>query len=157
MDRQCPQKLAVIPPAGRHPLPAPPSGVLYDRGCRYRPGLPERRALFPDQVEAVFRVARHLRRPGTRGLYVAATGTGKTLVSIRVADELQARLVLRRAHPRPGRPDRTGMEARRPHRAHGHRLLHGRCRPRRTGLRPHHVQQRPRHPGRPHVGRGGEG
>ena len=58
------------------------------------PGLPEKRALFPDQVEAVSRVARHLRRPGTRGLYVAATGTGKTLVSIRVADELKARLVL---------------------------------------------------------------
>ncbi|WP_030705933.1 DEAD/DEAH box helicase family protein, partial [Streptomyces griseus] len=58
------------------------------------PGLPGKRALFPDQVEAVSRVARHLRRPGTRGLYVAATGTGKTLVSIRVADELQARLVL---------------------------------------------------------------
>nr|WP_237329948.1 DEAD/DEAH box helicase family protein [Streptomyces sp. CBMAI 2042] len=35
-----------------------------------------------------------MRRPGTRGLYVAATGTGKTLVSIRVTDELQARLVL---------------------------------------------------------------
>ncbi|MEV6476988.1 Helicase associated domain protein [Streptomyces sp. NPDC051657] len=58
------------------------------------PGLPEKRALFPDQVEAVSRVARHLRRPGTRGLFVAATGTGKTLVSIRVADELRARLVL---------------------------------------------------------------
>ncbi|CAM5272334.1 DEAD/DEAH box helicase family protein [Streptomyces atroolivaceus] len=58
------------------------------------PGLPEKGALFPDQAEAVSRVARHLRRPGTRGLYVAATGTGKTLVSIRVADELQARLVL---------------------------------------------------------------
>ncbi|MFF5826055.1 Helicase associated domain protein [[Kitasatospora] papulosa] len=58
------------------------------------PGRPEKRALFPDQVEAVTRVARHLRRPGTRGLFVAATGTGKTLVSIRVADELQARLVL---------------------------------------------------------------
>lgn len=40
------------------------------------------------------RLARYLRRPGTRELYVAATGTGKTLVSIRVADELQARLVL---------------------------------------------------------------
>lgn len=58
------------------------------------PGLPGKRALFPDQVEAVSRVARHLRRPGTRGLFVAATGTGKTLVSIRVADELRARLVL---------------------------------------------------------------
>ncbi|GGP77603.1 DEAD/DEAH box helicase [Streptomyces sindenensis] len=58
------------------------------------PGLQGKRALFPDQAEAVNRLARHLRRPGTRGLYVAATGTGKTLVSIRVADELQARLVL---------------------------------------------------------------
>ncbi|SCD31882.1 MULTISPECIES: DEAD/DEAH box helicase family protein [unclassified Streptomyces] len=58
------------------------------------PGLPEKRALFPDQVEAVNRLARHLRRPGTRRLYVAATGTGKIMVSIRVADELQARLVL---------------------------------------------------------------
>ncbi|WP_097909771.1 DEAD/DEAH box helicase [Streptomyces sp. b84] len=58
------------------------------------PGLPGKRALFPDQAEAVSRVARHLRRPGTRGLFVAATGTGKTLVSIRVADELRARLVL---------------------------------------------------------------
>ncbi|MFI5740935.1 Helicase associated domain protein [Streptomyces anulatus] len=58
------------------------------------PGLPGKRALFPDQVEAVSRVARHLRRPGTRGLFVSATGTGKTLVSIRVADELRARLVL---------------------------------------------------------------
>ncbi|MFD7552593.1 Helicase associated domain protein [Streptomyces sp. NPDC059816] len=58
------------------------------------PGHFGKRALFPDQVEAVTRVARHLRRPGTRGLYVAATGTGKTLVSIRVADELRARFVL---------------------------------------------------------------
>ncbi|WP_405628020.1 Helicase associated domain protein [Streptomyces sp. NBC_01174] len=58
------------------------------------PGRPGKRALFPDQVEAVTRVVRHLRRPGTRGLFVAATGTGKTLVSIRVADELRARLIL---------------------------------------------------------------
>nr|WSW64716.1 Helicase associated domain protein [Streptomyces sp. NBC_00995]WSW71237.1 Helicase associated domain protein [Streptomyces sp. NBC_00995] len=58
------------------------------------PGRPGKRALFPDQVEAVTRVARHLRRPGTRGLFVAATGTGKTLVSIRVADELRARRIL---------------------------------------------------------------
>ncbi|MFJ4585138.1 DEAD/DEAH box helicase [Streptomyces echinatus] len=55
-----------------------------------RPG----RALHPDQAEAVSRLARHLHRPGTRGLYVSAPGTGKTLVSIRVADELGARLVL---------------------------------------------------------------
>ncbi|WP_333774454.1 DEAD/DEAH box helicase [Streptomyces sp. IBSBF 3136] len=49
---------------------------------------------MPDQVYAVERLARHLHRPGTRGLFVSATGTGKTLVSIRVADELGARLVL---------------------------------------------------------------
>ncbi|WOI60903.1 DEAD/DEAH box helicase [Streptomyces fradiae] len=59
-----------------------------------RPGRPERSRLFPDQAEAVKRLARHLRRAGTRGLFVSATGTGKTLVSIRVADELGARLVL---------------------------------------------------------------
>ncbi|WP_318205868.1 DEAD/DEAH box helicase [Streptomyces sp. SCL15-4] len=59
-----------------------------------RPGRPERSRLFPDQAEAVKRLARHLRRAGTRGLFVSATGTGKTLVSIRVADELSARLVL---------------------------------------------------------------
>ncbi|MDX2407341.1 Helicase associated domain protein [Streptomyces microflavus] len=35
-----------------------------------------------------------MRRPGTRALLVAATGTGKTLMSIRIADALQARLVL---------------------------------------------------------------
>jgi superfamily II DNA or RNA helicase len=59
-----------------------------------RAGRPERARLFPDQAEAVGRLARHLRRPGSRGLFVSATGTGKTLVSIRVADELGARLVL---------------------------------------------------------------
>ncbi|MFF7105214.1 Helicase associated domain protein [Streptomyces nigra] len=59
-----------------------------------RPGRPERARLFPDQAEAVERLVRHLRRPGSRGLFVSATGTGKTLVSIRVADGLGARLVL---------------------------------------------------------------
>ncbi|WP_033230243.1 DEAD/DEAH box helicase family protein, partial [Streptomyces graminis] len=57
-------------------------------------GRPEKRPLFADQLQAVKRLVRHLRRAGTRGLYVSATGTGKTLVSIRVADELGARLVL---------------------------------------------------------------
>ncbi|MEV7691637.1 DEAD/DEAH box helicase family protein [Streptomyces bungoensis] len=51
---------------------------------------PGRKTLLPDQAEAVSRLARHLHRPGTRGLFVSATGTGKTLVSIRVADELDA-------------------------------------------------------------------
>ncbi|MFI9650520.1 Helicase associated domain protein [Streptomyces sp. NPDC052040] len=59
-----------------------------------RPRRSGRSRLFPDQAEAVSRLVRHLRRPGTRGLYVSATGTGKTLVSIRVADALGARLVL---------------------------------------------------------------
>ncbi|MGY5124331.1 Helicase associated domain protein [Streptomyces nigrescens] len=59
-----------------------------------RPNGQDKRPLFPDQVEAVQRAVKHLRRPGTRGLLVAATGTGKTLVSVRVADELDARLVL---------------------------------------------------------------
>ena len=58
------------------------------------PGRPRPAQLFPDQVEAVMRLARYLRRAGTRGLFVSATGTGKTLVSIRAADELGARLVL---------------------------------------------------------------
>ncbi|WTO32898.1 Helicase associated domain protein [Streptomyces achromogenes] len=59
-----------------------------------RPGRPGRSRLFPDQTDAVDRLVRHLRRPGTRALFVSATGTGKTLVSIRVADGLGARLVL---------------------------------------------------------------
>ncbi|MEV6395914.1 Helicase associated domain protein [Streptomyces sp. NPDC051907] len=59
-----------------------------------RPGRPKPARLFPDQAEAVTRLARHLRRAGTRALFVSATGTGKTLVSIRTADELGARLVL---------------------------------------------------------------
>ncbi|MER7498006.1 Helicase associated domain protein [Streptomyces pharetrae] len=59
-----------------------------------RPGRREKPRLFPDQAEAVERLVRHLRRAGTRGLFVSATGTGKTLASIRVADGLGARLVL---------------------------------------------------------------
>lgn len=39
-------------------------------------------------------MVRHLRRPNTRALFVSATGTGKTLVAIRAADALAARLVL---------------------------------------------------------------
>ncbi|MFE1764054.1 Helicase associated domain protein [Streptomyces angustmyceticus] len=54
----------------------------------------DKRPLFPDQVQAVQRAVKHLRRPGSRGLLIAATGTGKTLVSVRVADELDARMVL---------------------------------------------------------------
>ncbi|MEU7011848.1 Helicase associated domain protein [Streptomyces sp. NPDC046332] len=57
----------------------------------HRPGRP---LLRPDQEQGLAAVARQLRRPGSRALYVAATGTGKTLVSIRAADELAARLIL---------------------------------------------------------------
>ena len=53
------------------------------------PGRPVRPDLFPDQMEAVERLVRHLHRPGMRGLFVSATGTGKTLVSVRVADGLE--------------------------------------------------------------------
>jgi superfamily II DNA or RNA helicase len=50
--------------------------------------------LRPHQVEGRDAAVRHLRRPGTRGLYVSATGTGKTLVAIRIAEALAVRLVL---------------------------------------------------------------
>ncbi|GAA1545371.1 hypothetical protein GCM10009730_63080 [Streptomyces albidochromogenes] len=50
--------------------------------------------LFPDQVRGRDAVVRHLRRPGTRAQYISATGTGKTLVAIRVALALRARLTL---------------------------------------------------------------
>lgn len=56
-----------------------------------RPGpLP----LRPDQADGHDRTVRHLRRPGTRALYVSACGTGKTLVAIRVAGTLECRLTL---------------------------------------------------------------
>lgn len=38
---------------------------------------PGRRVLRPHQVKGRDAAARHLRRPGTRGLFVSATGTGK--------------------------------------------------------------------------------
>ncbi|MGW3938364.1 Helicase associated domain protein [Streptomyces phaeochromogenes] len=50
--------------------------------------------LHADQERGLAAVAQHLRRPHSRALYVSATGTGKTLVSIRAADALKARLVL---------------------------------------------------------------
>ncbi|MGW6739372.1 Helicase associated domain protein [Streptomyces sp. NPDC055025] len=58
------------------------------RGRRPKP-LP----LHEDQQEALDRILKHLRRPGTRGLYVAATGTGKTLVASRAARQLARRLL----------------------------------------------------------------
>jgi hypothetical protein len=50
--------------------------------------------LRADQQAAVDAAVKQLRRAGSRGLYVEATGTGKTLTSIRIADALGARLVL---------------------------------------------------------------
>ncbi|MDX2854218.1 Helicase associated domain protein [Streptomyces sp. PA03-3a] len=50
--------------------------------------------LRPDQQAGLDRAVRHLHRPGTRGLYVSACGTGKTLVGIRLADSLGSRLTL---------------------------------------------------------------
>lgn len=61
---------------------------LPSRRRRHRP-LP----LHEDQEEALRRILKHLRRPGTRGLYVAATGTGKTLVASRAAHQLARRLL----------------------------------------------------------------
>ncbi|MGW9072942.1 Helicase associated domain protein [Streptomyces yangpuensis] len=64
--------------------------TVVDSLVSHQPG----RALFPDQARGLDAVVRHLHRPGTRGLYVAATGTGKTVVGIRTALALRARLVL---------------------------------------------------------------
>ncbi|WP_342450769.1 DEAD/DEAH box helicase [Streptomyces violaceorubidus] len=58
------------------------------------PCPPAHPRLRPDQERGLQAVVRQLRRPNTRALYVSATGTGKTLVSIRAADALDARLVL---------------------------------------------------------------
>ncbi|WP_052742968.1 DEAD/DEAH box helicase [Streptomyces mangrovisoli] len=55
---------------------------------------PRKAELRPDQQRGLDAVVRHLRRPRSRALYVSATGTGKTLVAIRAADALDARLVL---------------------------------------------------------------
>lgn len=57
-------------------------------------GIVKRRPLFPHQAQAVAKGVRQLKRVGARGLMVAATGTGKTVISARLADELFARLVL---------------------------------------------------------------
>nr|WP_257101414.1 DEAD/DEAH box helicase family protein [Streptomyces sp. alain-838] len=60
----------------------------------FMPGPSERVRLFPHQQEGLRRASSHLRRPGSRALYISATGTGKTLVASRLADALNARLVL---------------------------------------------------------------
>ena len=50
--------------------------------------------LRADQQAGLERAVRHLHRPGTRGLYVSACGTGKTLVAIRLAGTLGSQLTL---------------------------------------------------------------
>ncbi|MFF7216881.1 DEAD/DEAH box helicase family protein [Streptomyces sp. NPDC008238] len=50
--------------------------------------------LRADQQAGLERAVRHLHRPGMRGLYVAACGTGKTLVGIRLAGTLGSQLTL---------------------------------------------------------------
>ncbi|MFF1932013.1 Helicase associated domain protein [Streptomyces sp. NPDC058228] len=58
------------------------------------PPRPERPTLRPHQMQAQDAAVWHLRQPNTRALFVSATGTGKTLVSVRIAEALSARLVL---------------------------------------------------------------
>ncbi|WP_367048702.1 Helicase associated domain protein [Streptomyces sp. Je 1-332] len=54
-----------------------------------------RRVLRPDQQAAVDSGVRGLRKPGTRGHMVSACGTGKTLIALRTAEELDtARLLI---------------------------------------------------------------
>ncbi|MEU9473759.1 DEAD/DEAH box helicase family protein [Streptomyces avermitilis] len=48
----------------------------------------------PDRQNGHDRAVRHLHRPGTRGLYVSACGTGKTLVGIRLAGTPGSQLTL---------------------------------------------------------------
>ncbi|MFF2367848.1 Helicase associated domain protein [Streptomyces sp. NPDC058122] len=60
---------------------------------RRRGRKPKPLSLYEDQQEALNRILKHLRRPGTRCLYVAATGTGKTLVASRAAAQLARRLL----------------------------------------------------------------
>ncbi|WP_369253663.1 Helicase associated domain protein, partial [Streptomyces sp. R35] len=55
---------------------------------------PERRTLRSDQQAAVDSAARHLKNPGSRGHIVSACGTGKTLIALRTADQLDARHLL---------------------------------------------------------------
>ncbi|MFI6340972.1 Helicase associated domain protein [Streptomyces sp. NPDC050535] len=60
---------------------------------RRRGRKPKPLSLYEDQQEALSRILKHLHKPGTRGLYVAATGTGKTLVASRAAAQLARRLL----------------------------------------------------------------
>ncbi|MEU3099546.1 Helicase associated domain protein [Streptomyces sp. NPDC006967] len=53
-----------------------------------------RRTLRPDQQRAVDSGARGLRKPGRRGHMVSACGTGKTLIALRTAEQLDADFLL---------------------------------------------------------------
>lgn len=56
------------------------------------PASPEpaarRVTMRPDQQNGHDRAVRHLHRPGARGLYVSACGTGRTRVAVRLAGTL---------------------------------------------------------------------
>ncbi|MFJ8957722.1 Helicase associated domain protein [Streptomyces sp. NPDC102381] len=63
------------------------------------PSTPEpttapRRALRADQQAGVRSAARHLKHPGSRGHLVSACGTGKTLIALRTAEELNVHHLL---------------------------------------------------------------
>ncbi|MFH9138867.1 DEAD/DEAH box helicase family protein [Streptomyces sp. NPDC017524] len=64
------------------PQPTPPHPASH-------PNTP-RRALRPDQQAAVDSGVRGLTKPGARGHIVSACGTGKTLIALRTAEELDA-------------------------------------------------------------------
>ncbi|MGW2402599.1 Helicase associated domain protein [Kitasatospora sp. NPDC001664] len=58
------------------------------------PPAVERRRPRPDQQAGIAAAARQLRRAGSRATVVSACGTGKTLIGVRVAEEVGARRVL---------------------------------------------------------------
>ncbi|MFF4838237.1 Helicase associated domain protein [Streptomyces sp. NPDC001315] len=66
-------------PSNSTPAPAPPNN---------------RRTLRPDQQQAVESAARHLKSPRTRGHIVSACGTGKTLIALRTAEQLDIQQLL---------------------------------------------------------------
>ncbi|WP_256338423.1 DEAD/DEAH box helicase [Streptomyces sp. KS_5] len=76
------------PPLTARDLPGLGLDLPPRRGRQPKP-LP----LHGDQQQALSKILKHLNRPRTRGLYVSATGTGKTLVASRAAHQLARRLL----------------------------------------------------------------
>ncbi|GJF25898.1 hypothetical protein SHO565_64620 [Streptomyces sp. HO565] len=83
-------------PDSKHPLIADRHGtpltVTLTGGNRH--DITQLCRCLPDQVESAERLVRHLCRPGSRGAICVGDGDRQTLVSIRVAYGLEARLVL---------------------------------------------------------------